>query len=126
MLNNAPIQEPPGERWHNAWVNWFTKITRMIQTGELYPTRYVSASVTAVLSDSIILADATAGPLTVTLPAAAATKNKRFVVKKTDSTASAVTLAPVSGQIDSAATYDITLALGSVDAVSDGTNYWIV
>jgi hypothetical protein len=98
----------------------------MIQTGELYPTRYVSASVTAVLSDSIILADATAGPLTVTLPAAAATKNKRFVVKKTDSTASAVTLAPVSGQIDSAATYDITLALGSVDAVSDGTNYWIV
>lgn len=126
MLFNAPIKEAAGDRWTNPWVNWFTQITRMVQTGSLYPTRSVSTSVTAVLSDSIILADATAGPITVTLPNPATTKDKRFVIKKADSSANAVTIAPVSGTIDGAATYAITLALGSVDAVSDGANYWVV
>lgn len=123
MLNNAPIRQGS---WDNAWVNWFTTITRMVQTGTLYPTRSVSMSVSAVLSDSIILADASAGALTVTLPNPATTKDKRFVIKKTDSGGNAVTVSPASGLIDGAATYDVTLALGSVDVVSDGANYWIV
>lgn len=122
-LNNAPIKDGV---WGSAWVNWFSNITRMIQTGTLYPTRSVIASVTAVLNDSIILADATAGAVTITLPAAATTQDKRFVIKKTDSSGNAVNVTPTSGLIDGAASFAITLAQGAVDVVSDGANYWLV
>jgi len=87
-------------------------------------TSEISASRTLDPHEDVLLCDATAGPLTVTLPPAEGRDGKVYHVKKTDSTSSAVTIdAHLSETIDGAA----TLALGAqYDAsliICDGTGW---
>lgn len=54
--------------------------------------RTVTASATLTLSDDIVFADATLGPLVVTLPSASSASGNGVFVKKIDTTANAVTI----------------------------------
>lgn len=72
----------------------------------------------------LVLASASGGAWVLTLPAVGA--GKWVTVKKTDSTANAITVTPASGTIDGAATYPITSQYVSRDFVSDGTNWFVV
>ena len=73
-------------------------------------TRSVTANYTAVQDDQVVLADATSGAITVTLPDAA-TSRMRITVKKIDSSANAVTVAPATGD---------TLYGGNISLGDDG------
>ena len=75
-------------------------------------------------SGELVLASASGGAFTVTLPAVAA--GAVCTVKKTDSSANAVTVSPASGTIDGAATQQVTVQYESLDFISDGTNWFIV
>ena len=74
-----------------------------------------------------IYADATAGPMTITFPAAAAMVGKLITVTKTDPTANAVTLQMQSGQFLNGVNTDAISINGtqynSVTADNDGVNY---
>lgn len=77
--------------------------------------------------DGLILADATAGALTVTLPSAANRKGHEVVVKRMNSGTNAVTVTAASGEtIDGAATRALATQYDSLTLVSDGTNWVIV
>lgn len=66
---------------------------------------------TATLNDYVIVVDATAGPVTITLPTSgttpAAVHGQKYLVKKIDSSANSVTVAGAGNGIDYAATYVI-------------------
>ncbi len=85
-----------------------------------------SANYTATASDYAILVDATGG-VTIALPAAASSKGRTYVIKKTDATAGALTIDPNAAEtIDGATTYVITTQYQSVTIVCDGSNWWII
>lgn len=72
-----------------------------------------------------VLADASAGPLTVTLPAPA--EGLLVGVKKVDASGNGVTVAtPGTQTIDGQASVTITGRYTSREHTSDGTNYWIL
>lgn len=81
----------------------------------------------AILSDQIILMDATLGAITVTLPSPAATHRRTFTIKKLDTT-NTVTVLPNNAEIiDGAASYVMAAGnKGAVDLYSDGTNWLIL
>lgn len=76
-----------------------TAVTQLALTGmtanKMLATNTVSktSAYTATLADDTILCDATAGTFAVTLPPVATCAGRTFIVRKTDSSANAVTLA---------------------------------
>lgn len=92
-----------------------------------YAVRSVTASTTVVDSDYLILADATGGAITVTLPAVSLNAGRRFNIKKTDASGNAVTIDGASSEtIDGATTVAISTQYASYTVQSDGTAWWIV
>lgn len=79
----------------------------------------VTANYKVKAGDSIIPVDATAGVVTVTLPA---TPSGQYTIKKIDASANAVT---VSGTIDGAASYALSSQYDSV-TVAGGTEWHVI
>jgi len=82
-----------------------------------------SADYTASDGD-VVLADASGGAITITMPSPSA--NAWVEVKKTDSSANAVTVDGGGNNIDGAASFDITTQYESYTMVSDGSDWFIV
>lgn len=88
------------------------------------PVRVLTASGMATAGDMVLLCDATAGPVTVSLPEAAAVKGLWWVVKKTDASANAVTVDPLGSEtVDGALTAATTTQYTTIRLVSDGANW---
>lgn len=78
-------------------------------------------------TDYVILASASSGLLTLTLPSAIGLNGKQFVIKKVDSTPNAVVLSPVFSQtIDNSSDLTVVDPMVSVTIVSDNSNWWIL
>ena len=89
--------------------------------------RSVSVSGAIVSTDSIILADSTAGAVTISLPPATTAVSRVFVVKRVNAGANNVTVDPFGSEtIDGAATYALTTQWSYVRFVSNGTAWFIV
>jgi hypothetical protein len=84
------------------------------------------ADYTALTSDDVILVNATSGAITITLPTAVSA-TRVLKIKKTDSSANAVTIdGNGSETIDGAITYAIENQFVCISIVSDGTSWHIV
>lgn len=93
----------------------------------LTPSRAVTATTTATSADYLILANATAGAVTVNLPAAAYSDGLTLIVKKTDVSANAVILDPYASEtIDGAATKSTTTQYARFVVVCDGSTWWVI
>ena len=85
------------------------------------PVKSVTASYQATASDSVIVASAAHGGLTVTLPPVAGLAGKQYTVKKADSSRAAVKVAAYgSQQIDGASAQSLTTAYAHLTVVCDG------
>lgn len=120
LPNSAPHEDEDVN-----WVTkgWFDKIYRWL-VGESYVEISQTAAVT--LSDYLVYPiDATSGNLVITLPPAQDYDHKKYIVKKTDSSANTVTItAAGSDLIDGAATKVLTTRYESVEIISDGVSNW--
>jgi len=86
-----------------------------------------TAAYTATLNDKIILCDATAGAFTITLPTAVGNRDKRFIIKKIDSSTNTVTIDGNGAEtIDGVATKILQYQYQSIDIISDNANWIIV
>lgn len=86
-----------------------------------------TSAYTVTSLDSVILVDATAGAVTVTLPAASVSTGQRLEIKKTDSSGNAVTIDGNGAEtIDGAATASLSVQYESKTIVCDGSNWWIL
>lgn len=100
---------------------------RAIGALETPPTRTLTATGSAGASDYLLLVNATAGAVTVNLPAAANSNGVYLIVKKTDASVNAVTVdANGAETIDGAATQVITAQYDAVTVFCDGSGWWIV
>ena len=89
--------------------------------------RTIVASDAIVLTDDVILADASAGALTATLPNPALTTGRIFTVKKIDATVNTVTISPFAAEtIDGMASVSTSSPNESIDFLSDGTDWWVI
>jgi len=87
----------------------------------------VSANYTLTDDDFLVLVNASGGARTVTLPTAIGIKGRIYVIKKTDNSANAVTVATTSSQtIDGATTYSLASQYKRVEVISDGSNWQII
>lgn len=82
-----------------------------------------TADYTVTSTDSIILANANAAAVNITLPSAVGIAGRQYTVKAIDVTGGAVT---VVGTIDSAANYTLSLQWQYVTVVSDGSNWLVI
>jgi hypothetical protein len=86
----------------------------------------ITSAHTLELGESLVLADAAGGAITVTLPAAAQYKGFQFIVQKTDSSVNAVTLDGNAAEtINGAATFVLGAQYECVTIVSNGTG-WLI
>ncbi len=107
-------------------------IARAISEISLYPIerlystpKTVTAAYTLVVGeDRTIFADATGGAFTVTLPAAADADYVAYTVVATVVSGGNVTVATGGGNINGAATVVLSTQYHSVQAESDGSNYF--
>lgn len=82
---------------------------------------------TATATDHTILCNATSAAFTITLPASSGATRRRYVIKKTDSSANAVTIdGNASETIDGATTYALNNQYESVEIQCDGSNWHII
>ena len=74
--------------------------------------------------DDLILVDATAGAVTMTLETAIGCDGRRHIIKKSDSSGNAVTVACTGGQtIDGAATVSLAAQYDTIAVMSNGVNW---
>ena len=85
-----------------------------------------TAAYSTTRNDRTILANAATAAFTVTLVTPVGNQGLIQTVKKIDSSVNVVTITPVAGTIDGAASLTLTAQYGSITVQSDGTNYWIL
>lgn len=93
-----------------------------------YATQRTATTTDAInaSTDHVVLMNAVGGAFTATLPTAASVAGKVYILKKTDSTLNAVTIATTSSQtIDGVTTTSLNTQYETLYLISDGSN-WIV
>lgn len=130
---------PPGtarplSALYDAFSDFTTKpaqnadIRDLIATIGLRQPKNVNASMSpyqAAETDGLILVDASGGPVTVNLAAIAAMAKLEVILKKTDASANAVTVATTDGStIDGAASISLTTQWQASRLVTDANNWF--
>jgi hypothetical protein len=93
--------------------------------GRLWTLRTVTAAATTLPSETFVVVKPS-GAMTLTIPAAAETRERLLIVKRGNNTTHTVTIQPVSGTIDGAASVTLTTAWQRRMFMSDGTEYFEV
>jgi hypothetical protein len=103
-------------------------VTTPTDANEEWATYVTSTNLTVQNGQTVVLASAASGAITITLPDAASTNTDRVIlVKKTDASVNAVTIATTGGDtIDGASTKSLSTQYASYTFVSDGSNWHIV
>lgn len=84
-----------------------------------------TSSATLGADDYLAAVDATAGPVTITVPLGV--NGRQYAVKKIDSSGNAVTVARTgSDTIDGATTYALTTQYQSVTIIGRSGGYWVL
>src|SRR5712692_4709899 len=113
--------------------NWGTLLNAWLQVAHnadgtpSVPVTSVTGTYTVLSSDTVILADATSGAFTTTLPTAAGISGKSYTVLKSDSSSNTVTVGTTSGQLISGqSSFSLPYQYSVVTILSDGSNWEIV
>ena len=126
--NTSPLRTPLLNRdggLSAPWQSWFSR-QDLLHSITMAKVAAKTASYKAA-SESVILVDATAGNLTVSLPPAASVPNRVYCVKKIDGEVGTVTVdADASETIDGATTKVLSAQYAAVTIVSDGTAWHIL
>lgn len=107
-------------RWSDAGLRTLNQIPQAFP----YATKTVTATYAVEPFVRVVLADATAGTFTVTLPSAYARAGQQPLFVKRTSAANNVTVASAGGTIDGAATQSLTSQYAVQAYVSDGSVWW--
>jgi hypothetical protein len=104
-----------------------TQGTNEVLLSTAMTTRVIATTSTILATDDLILVNASAGSVTVNLPAAASVPGKVYVLKKIDGSVNPMIIDPnLSETIDGAATKQSTVQYEAFTVVSDGNSWWLV
>jgi len=85
-----------------------------------------STSTISLANGSQVLADASGGAITLTLPSAADCDGLVLKIKKQEGSANVVTISAPAGSIDGESSIALESPYAAVNIISDGTDYYIV
>jgi len=86
-----------------------------------------TSAYTLTANDSVIFADATSAPFSVTLPSAVGLAGKNYIVKRTNAGANSVTIATTSSQtIDGQISYVLSVQYAAISVMSNGSEWLII
>ncbi|MCA9333613.1 hypothetical protein KC963_01040 [Candidatus Saccharibacteria bacterium] len=92
-----------------------------------FNTATKTSNYTVTTSDTVLLADAASGNITITLPAASSSSGYRFFIKRIDNSGNTVTVQRAgSDTIDGATSQTLDLQYTSITVVSNGSNWYII
>jgi len=94
-------------------------------TGNVDRVVSVTTSYTVTALDDNVLASATGGDITLTLPPATGLKGKTFWLKRTDTASTTVVVVGTGGDTIDDAASQIISEYDSMKVISDGTEWWI-
>lgn len=119
---DTPIATSNGivtQQFQLFWSKVMARIEQRIRTS--------TASETVEVADDVILADATAGAVTITLPLAAESKGRVLTIIKKDSSVNAVTVDGNGAEtINGAATQSLAARYDKVTVISDAIRWWLI
>ena len=94
---------------------------------ELVAAKTVTAAYTLLATDTLLLVDATAGAITITVPLATEHPTRSFIIKKIDASANAVTPTRSGADtIDGATSLTLSAQYDAVEIESDGSAWYVV
>ena len=105
------------------------RIATYLVDGSVMSAQYrnVTATGNVVSGDYLIVADATGGAITMTLPPAALVPGRIYTFKRINSGANAVVIDPSGAEtIDGAATYTLSAQWNSVTIMNNGIAWFII
>jgi hypothetical protein len=106
-------------RWLTTTINPFGSY--------VYPVTSQSSNYNLSSADLVCLANASGGPIDITLPTAVGITGKIYIIKKTDSSANNVGVMTTSSQtIDGNLSYLLTTQYQSIELLSDGANWNVI
>ena len=93
--------------------------------GQILALTSKTANYTVLISDEIIICDATSAPITITLPTAVGKTGQTYTIKRINGGFNNVTIATTSNQtIDGFASTSLDDQNTLVKVISDGSNWW--
>ena len=105
------------------------RIATYLVDGSVMSAQYRNVTTTGnvVSGDYLIVADATGGAITMTLPPAALVPGRIYTFKRINSGANAVVIDPSGAEtIDGAATYTLSAQWNSVTIINNGIAWFII
>jgi hypothetical protein len=103
------------------------EITDVVNINVMPPAATKTGDYTLTQDDRVIITDATAGPITLTLPKAVFSPSRQFDIKKIDITANIVTIDPDGSEtIDGDPTMTLLSKDETVRIYCDGTEWFIL
>jgi hypothetical protein len=134
-LTLFPLRSVYGKKPINAnalgqLVDYLTRelgaVERAVRDAPLIATRTVTTDTLLTLSDGLCLVDATAGAVTITLPALPAAGGYPLIIKKSDASVNVVTVDGGAANIDGAATFPLAAQWETVTVVGDASAYYVI
>jgi hypothetical protein len=105
----------------------FEPLRRGVEATARWSHRSITAATLVGPSERVILADATGGAFSVTLPPAKDNPNRYLTIKRTNSGSNAVTVACSGSEtIDGSSTFSLSTQWDSVTVWSDGGVAWYI
>lgn len=105
---------------------WATQLNRWLGRLGFRVVTAAAATYAILDTDDTILADATGGAFTATLPTAVGRAGRRFTVKRVNAGGNAVTIGSAGGTIDGAGTVALGAQWASRTVESNGTSWFVV
>ena len=119
FLSAAYSRRPAPKIYDPLFLN--TELSRIAASMTSYVIRNVTAATTMQKNDGMLVCNATAGAITVTLPSPAVGSGQPVTIKKSDASANAVT---IGGTVDGTANRTLTAQNDSIVIQSDGTTWF--
>lgn len=99
----------------------------MLEINPILPHNVYSVSFTPSKYENVLICDATAGGITVTLPLASTVPGKNYHILKTDSGDNKVTVTPTSpNTIQNESEAELEVEGESIHIYSDGLDWWVL
>lgn len=127
------LPDPPGvwdpnflreyNRVLSGWMQQVVSVSNFEKSRRAFQT--VTTDTALGPADGFVLADTTAGNVTITLPDATTVMGYEYAVKRATAGANTLTIDTVGGNIDGAASTAIAAQYDYLRFKSDGTDYWI-
>jgi hypothetical protein len=93
--------------------------------GQILSLTTKTANYTPLISDEIIICDATSSPITITLPTAVGKTGQTYTIKRINGGLNNITIATTSNQtIDGFASTGLEDQNTFIKVISDGSNWW--